>query len=173
MLFIVREIFSEKISKQTLQLILFSVLNHCLGKCANSKNITTINAVRRPRFSCPEIYNKCSCTASSKFVQTTINTAVQNLYFCAKNAAELCCTEQPSAASIFVPNLVVQPVVRPYCMTSFFRKPCPKILPFTVLTQLYGLAEMLPWKVCQAAASFSSLPRNLPCSLALLLSICS
>ena len=128
---------------------------------------------RSPQFSCPEICNKCSCMASSKSVQIAINAAVQNLDFRAKNTAKLCCTEQPSAASISVLNLVVRPAVRPYYTTSFSRKPCPKILPFTVLTQLYGLAEMLPWKVCQAVASLSSLPRNLPCSLALLLSICS
>ena len=42
-----------------------------------------------------------------------------------------------------------------------------------VQTLLYGLAEIWPWNVCQGAASFSSLLRNLPCSLALLLPICS
>ena len=148
-LFLENAFYSErniqrKISKQTLQLISFSVLNHCLGKCANNKNITAINVVRPPRFSCPKICNKCSCTASSKSMQIAINVAVQNLDFRAKNTAELCCTEQPSAASISVPNLAIWPVVWPYCTASFSRKPCPKIMPFTVLTQLYGLAEMLP-----------------------------
>ena len=42
-----------------------------------------------------------------------------------------------------------------------------------VLNQLYKSAQLLPWNVCQAAVSFSSLLRNLSCSLALLLPICS
>ena len=42
-----------------------------------------------------------------------------------------------------------------------------------VLTQLYGFAKMLPWNVCQVATSFSFLSKNLPCSFAILLSICS
>ena len=120
----------QKFSKQTLQLISFSVLNHRLGKCANGKNRTAINVVRPPRFSCPKICNKCSCTTSTKSMQTAINAAVQNLDFCAKNTTELCCTEstlifvqedshllyglprnscqlnQPSATSISVPNLL-------------------------------------------------------------------
>ena len=53
------------------------------------------------------------------------------------------------------------------------RKSCQN-LPWNVCqTLLYGLAELLPWNVCQAAVSFSSLSRNLPCSLSLLLPICS
>ena len=40
-----------------------------------------------------------------------------------------------------------------------------------VLNQLYKSAQLLHWNVCQAAVSFSSLSKNLPCSLALLLSI--
>ena len=119
-----RNIQQKKISKQTLQLISFSVFNHRLGKCANSKNRTSINVVRPPRFSCPEICNKCSCTASSKSVQTTINTAVQNLDFCAKNTTELCCTEQPSTASISVPNLAVRPAVQPPFLENRAQKLC-------------------------------------------------
>jgi len=61
----------------------------------------------------------------------------------------------------------------PKLMYSLSRKSCPNFAFHCVLTQLYGLAEMLPWNVCQAATSFSSLSKNLPCFLALLLSICS
>ena len=44
---------------------------------------------------------------------------------------------------------------------------------FCLFFELYGFAEVLPWYVCQTAASFSSLSRNLLCCLALLLPICS
>ena len=61
----------------------------------------------------------------------------------------------------------------PKMLYDLSRKSCPKSAFHCVLTQLYRIAETLPWNVCQAAASFSSLSKNLPCSLALLLSICS
>ena len=151
-----------------------------------------------PRFSCPEICNKCSYMAISISVQNNNKCCCTDFDFCAKRTTETCCTD---FASIFVKKdshllyglprnscqieqLPVASKTEPnYCMASWkscqkavvrsSRKSCQK-LPWNVCqTLLYGLAETLPWNVCQAAASFSSLPRNLPCSLALLLSICS
>ena len=128
--------------------------------------------------------------------KTAINAAVRTSKFVPKdnrNLYGICldfrATVQPLAvrlASKFLPNKIAPLLPRNlcwnYCTASWkscqkaavrpSRKSCPENLPFTVLTQLYGLAEMLPWNVCQAAACFSLL-RNLLCSLALLLSICS
>lgn len=78
--------------------------------------------------------------------------------FCSSISVLICCTASLESE----PKLLYGPS----------RKSCPKSAFHCVLTLLYGLAETLYWNVCQATTSFS-LSRNLPFSLALLLSICS
>ena len=94
-------------------------------------------------------------TASSKSIirprQNSCTASLKPLY----DLLQICCTA--SSKSVVWP---------PW-------KSCPNITFCCVLTQLYGFAKVLLWNVCQATAYFSSLSRNLPFSLALLLSICS
>ena len=79
------EKYSEKSASKLLQLISFSVLNHYLGKCADSKTEPAINVVHislknvpknyninfccTPSSFCVQNNNKCYCTASSECVQ--------------------------------------------------------------------------------------------------------
>jgi len=130
--------------------------------------------------------------------KTAINAAVRTSKFVPKDSRNLLygicldfrATVQPLAvrpASKFVPNKTAPLLPRNLCWNCCTAswKSCRKAavrpssktcqnLPWNVCqTLLYGLAELLPWNVCQAAVSFSSLLRNLPCSLALLLPICS
>ena len=148
----------------------------CTGFLVFRAQKSAINAAVQPPRNLCQNSNKCCCTDLEIHAKRQQKLAVRNL-------PRFPCNGTPLAirpASEFVPNQIaplmprnlckfaVRPAVRP----SFLKNRA-KNLPHCVLNLLYGLAEMLPWNVCQAVASFSSLPRNLPCSLALLLSICS
>jgi len=159
------------------------VLNHRLGKCANNKIGTAINAVQISRFSCQITalnaavrLPRKACTLSKNLMYDfCLEMRAKGTATCCTASLEKCARKlQLFCSSISVLTCCTTSLeFEPKLLYDLSRKSCPENLPFTVLTQLYGLAEMLPWNVCQAAASFSSLPRNLPCSLALLLSICS
>ena len=104
-------------------------------------------------------------------MQTTINAVVQNLDLRAKTTAKLFCMVQPLAASISMPNIAVQLViwlaVRPPCLEIRAKN-----LPFTVSSQLYGLAEnvLLKCYLGKCAKLLPPSPHCLEISLALLLS---
>ena len=101
-----------------------------------------------------------ACQGTATFCTTSLEKCASKLQIFCSSISVLTCS---TASLKFEPKLLY----------GLSRKSCPKYAFHCVLTQLYGLAEMLPWNVCQAATSFSSLSRNLPCSLTLLLSICS
>ena len=127
--------------------------------------------------------HKCCCTVFLNF------RAEKQQSCCTDFCLEICANVQPLAvrppfknvpakqllcSSIFVPTCCTAFLeTEPKLLYGFSRKSCPKSAFHCVLTLLYGLAETLLWNVCQSATSLSSLPRNLPCSLALLLPICS
>ena len=81
------EKYSEKSASKLLQLISFSVLNHRLGKCADSKTKPAINAVRISLKNVPRNYsiNFC-CTASS---------------FCVQNSNKCCCTTSLECVQLY------------------------------------------------------------------------
>ena len=100
------------------------------------------------------------CQGTATYCTASLEKRASKLQiFCSSISVLTCCTASLES--------------EPKLLYGLSRKSCPKSTFHCVLTQLYELAETLPWNVCQAAASFSSLSRNISCSLALLLSIFS
>ena len=102
-----------------------------------------------------ELFSKKS---ASKFTTYLLSRASQQSGNYSKQDSNKCCT-----ASVLCAEKSAN------CSSIFVQKSAFHY----VLNQLYKSAQLLPWNVCQAAVSFSSLLRNLSCSLALLLPICS
>jgi len=104
--------------------------------------------------------------SASKFTTYLLPRASQQSGNYSKQDSNKCCT-----ASILCAEKSAN------CSSIFCANHSSKIVPKSafhcVLNQLYKSAQLLPWNMCQAAVSFSSLLRNLSCSPSLLLPICS
>ena len=107
---------------------------------------------------CLFIVRIISKKSASKFTTYLLSRASQQSGNYSKQDSNKCCT-----ASVLCAEKSAN------CSSIFVQKSAFHY----VLNHLYKSAQLLPWNVCQAVVSFSSLLRNLSCSLALLLPICS
>ena len=126
---------------------------------------TTINAVVRPPWNACSCIKCCCMEICLDFCASNQQQAVRPASVCVQQNNKLL-PQNLCQKSVRLPRKTCHKLLYGFCLGN-----CAKSSLNCVPTLLYGLAEILPWNMCQAAASFSSLLRNVSCSFALLLPI--